>query len=175
MFLAASLFPTHLFTCQWKVVSLIACEYFHNKAFYLVTKKLFIMKYSDFRRVSDTSESQILKVSCYLSYTLRVVNSCDFNKLPNYCITDAVSLKGNEKRQLKDQWQLWTQTQHIIPNRNPPLSPPRVIFQVTSIHNLLCLNFAKRKSLNKSGIIQIHSSSLLHPGRIKLLRKMRKH
>lgn len=57
------------------MVSLIVCDYFNNKAFYLVTKELFIMKYKDFHCISDTSESQILEVSCYLKILLHFKGS----------------------------------------------------------------------------------------------------
>lgn len=81
-----------------------------------------------------STESLILEVFCYLKDCLTLHKQLNLVILTNYCITKALSLKGEEERGLKHPWQLWIQIQDVFPHRNPPFSSSRIIFQVASTY-----------------------------------------
>lgn len=86
------------------------------------------MKYNYFHRIADLRGVLLLK-DCFTLY-----KQLNLVILTNCCITKVLSLKGEEERELKHQWQLWIQIQDVLSHRNPHFSSSRIIFQVASTH-----------------------------------------
>lgn len=58
------------------------------------------MKYNYFHRITDLRSVLLLK-DCFTFYKQLILVL-----LTKYCITEVLSLKGEEERELKHQWQL---------------------------------------------------------------------
>lgn len=152
----------HTFTSSERWVLLLFVTISIMNSIFLSYQGTVCMKNNNFYRIIDL-RGVLLLIDCFTLYKQLILVI-----LSNFCITKALSLKGEEERALKHQWQLWIQIKDVLPHRNPPF----FIFQnyLSSHFNLQIshLNFAKRKSLSKSEIIKTHSHSLFHPERIKM-------